>query len=347
MTEGTLAKLNAKLDRVKIRQKGSRLYLRATLPPKDGQGIWKQYDVRTGCPATPDGYKSALGKAQKLESDLIFSRFSWSDWIPTETKAIKQNCESAITAFEKAFWESRKQTPSREGTYYRDYGVALAQLPLDEPLTGDILKRQLLKSEVDTRTRERNWNAYTALAKFADIELPKDWRKLKGNYQPKARRIPSEQEILEVYDGLYPGKWKWAYGIFAAYGLRNHEIVRLDLSDFPILKVLDNTKTQSRLVYPLHKDWPDRLKLHDFNQPELGSEINTDNGQRVCQAFTRNKIPFSVYALRDAYAIRATKLGISPAIVAKWMGHSLSTHYKHYLRHIEQIDFDSVWDGLK
>lgn len=342
-----LDRLNAKLDKVKIRQKGNRLYLRATLPAKDNKSEWKQYDVRTGCPATDDGYKAAYGKAQRLESDLIFERFTWEDWIAPETKAIKQNCETAITAFEKAFWESRKRTPSREGCYYRDYGVALAQLPLDEPLTGETLKRQLLKSEVDTRTRERNWNAYTALAKFAEIELPKDWRKLKGNYQPPPRRIPSDDEILEIWDSLYPGKWRWAFGMFAAYGLRNHEIVRIDLSDFPLVKVSGNSKTGPRLVYPLHKDWPDRLNLQDFNPPELSSEINVENGQRVCQAFKRNKIPFSVYALRDAYALRSARLGISPAIAAKWMGHSLTTHYHHYLRHIEQIDFDSVWEGLK
>ncbi|MEY2983795.1 MAG: hypothetical protein RLZZ568_412 [Cyanobacteriota bacterium] len=58
-------------------------------------------------------------------------------------------------------------------------------------------------------------------------------------------------------------------------------------------------------------------------------------------------MPFSADALRDAYAIRAAKLGISPVIAAKWMGQFISVHYKNYLRHIEQIDFDAVWQGLR
>ena len=343
----TIAKLNAKLDKVKIRQKGNRLYLRATLPPKNGDGAWKQHEIKTGCPATDQGIKAAFGKAQRLESDLIFDRFDWVDWITQTEISVKSNCETAITEFEKAFWESRKQTESRKITYYRDYGVALQQLPLDEPLTGETLKKQLLKSEVDTRSRERNWNAYSALARFAEIELPKDWKKLKGNYQPPPRRIPTESEILETWDGLPVGKWRWAFGMFAAYGLRNHELARLDLSQFPVVGVLRETKTRDRLVYPLHKDWVDRLELQNFNPPEFSSEINSLNGHRVCKAFTRNKIPFTAYCLRDAYAIRAAKLGISPAIAAKWLGHSLDVHYKNYLRHIDQLDFDAVWEGLE
>ncbi len=34
----SLGKVNKSLDRVKLRQKGDRLYLRATLPPKPGDG---------------------------------------------------------------------------------------------------------------------------------------------------------------------------------------------------------------------------------------------------------------------------------------------------------------------
>ena len=341
-----LDRLNAKLEKVKIRQKGNRLYLRATLPPKRGDGGWRQAEIATGCPATDDGCKAAFGKAQKLESDLIFDKFQWNDWIASEKVIAANNCESWVEAFEKAFWESRQRTPSREKTYYRDYGVALAQLPLDEPLIAATLKKQLLKTEPGTRSRERNWNAYSALARFAGVELPKDWKQLKGNYKPKPRRIPSDEEILATWDALPPGKWKWAYGMLSAYGLRNHEIVRLDLSQFPTVIVMRDTKTQDRLAYPLHPDWPDRLNLQDFNPPDLKSEINTDNGHRVAIAFRRNKVPFTPYCLRDAYAIRGAKLGVSPAIVAKWMGHSVSVHYKSYLRHIEQLDFDAVWQGL-
>jgi hypothetical protein len=68
------------------------------LPPKDGEGKWKQYEVRTGCFAGDNGYKAALAKAQKMESDLIFERFQWSDWGDKPRQEIKNNIETAINS---------------------------------------------------------------------------------------------------------------------------------------------------------------------------------------------------------------------------------------------------------
>ncbi|MBD2653106.1 site-specific integrase [Synechocystis sp. FACHB-383] len=346
-----IAKANARLDRVKIRQKNNRLYLRATLPAKDGGERWKQTDVATGCPASEKGYKAALAKAQKMESDLIFERFNWDDWLGEKEQRLvvplRKNIETIIKGFADRHWEINPRTAAKEKYFYNDYGIAFNQLPLDEPLTVAVLRTALVQSEPGTRARQRNHHAYTCLAKFAGLELPEDWPKLKGNYKPGERRIPSDQEILEVWDRLPPGKWRWAYGMMAAYGIRNHELARLDLDQFPIISVREDSKTGRRLVYPLHKDWPDRLGLEVFNPPKLDSDVNPVNGHRVNQAFTRNKIPFTPYGLRHAYAIRAARLGISPAIVAKWMGHSLSVHYKTYQRWLDQCDFDKVWEGLE
>jgi hypothetical protein len=56
-----LEQANAKIDRVKIRQKRNRLFLRATLPCKPGQGDGtKQYELATGCRNTDQGIKIAL-----------------------------------------------------------------------------------------------------------------------------------------------------------------------------------------------------------------------------------------------------------------------------------------------
>jgi integrase len=346
-----LDRLNAKLERVKIRQKGNRLYLRATLPARTGTGKWSQTDVRTGCPATETGYKAAFGKAQKLESDLILERFNWDDWLGEKEQQlivpIHRNIETAIQAFGDRHWESNPRTKDKEKYYHNDYGIAFNQLPLDEPLTVEVLRKTLIKSEPDTRARQRNHNAYTALAKFAGLELPADWKKLKGNYKPAPRTIPSDEEILAVWDNLSEGRWRWAYGMMAAYGLRNHELAKIDLSQFPVLRVLPDTKTGERLVYPLHKHWPDRLGLAEFNPPQYSGTSNRNNGDRAIKAFHRLGIEFTPYALRHAYAIRGAKLGVSPAIVAKWLGHSLSVHHNTYNRWISQLDFDKIWDRLE
>jgi integrase len=335
---------NSKLSRVKIRQKGQRLYLRATLPNRNGQGQ-KQTDIATGCPATEQGLKLALAKAQALEADILLERFTW-DGLENKGQASHKTIEQWCNEMEQAHWQAKQRTPNREKCFYNDYGIAFRQLPPDEPLTVEVLKRVLLRTEAHTRSRERNHNAYSRLAKFAGIELPADWKALKGEYSPGDRRIPSDQEILETWERLPGSRWRWGFGMLAAYGLRNHEIVRLDLSQFPIVQVLKNTKTQDRVVYPLYPEWVERFNLKAFDPPRLTSDINSINGTAVCRAFQRNKIPFTPYALRDSYAVRGAVLGVNPAIMAKWMGHSLDTHYKHYLKWIEQKDFDAVWEGL-
>ncbi len=59
-----LGKANAALDRVQIRQKGDRLYLRATLPPKLGEGDKpKRCELSTGYGAHAEGLRFAKAKS--------------------------------------------------------------------------------------------------------------------------------------------------------------------------------------------------------------------------------------------------------------------------------------------
>jgi hypothetical protein len=329
---------------VKIRQKGQRLYLRATVPNRNGEGQ-KQTDIATGCPATEQGLKLALAKAQALEADILLERFTWEQWGTNQPQ--KDNIENAVLSFEQAYWRSRERTPARADQFQRDYLDFLKHLPPDEPLSQEVLTRVLLRFEPQTRARKFAHQSFTRLAKFHNIELPPTWAELKGSYKPSNQRtIPTDQEIIETWERLQ-GRWKWAYGVIASYGIRNHEIAHISLEQYPILTVGDKTKTGARIVYPLHKDWPDRFGLQIENRPNITVQINRDIGSQVGHAFRHNKVGHSPYALRDAYAIRGTVLGISPVVMSKWLGHSLDTHYSHYLRWIEQRDFDDVWQGLK
>ena len=223
---------NAKLSRVKLRQKNTRLYMRATLPPKEGDGKWRQQELATGCTATDKGLKAALAKAQKLESDLILERFTWENWgfapppAPTPTRA-KENFGAAIERHEREYWQINRKTPGREKYYKDQYARAFEILPLDESAEPRILREYLLKSTApDTRHREKVYQAYTALARFLDLELPADWAKLRGKYQPSnSRYIPTDQEILDAWETNDSARWRWAYGLLATYGLRNHKPV--------------------------------------------------------------------------------------------------------------------------
>ena len=75
-----IAQVNQRLTLCKIKQKGNRLYLRASVPSKDGTSKRSQI-LKTGTIATLEGLHIAEGKAKKLESDLMLERFKWSDWL--------------------------------------------------------------------------------------------------------------------------------------------------------------------------------------------------------------------------------------------------------------------------
>lgn len=142
------------------------------------------------------------------------------------------------------------------------------------------------------------------------------------------------------------------FGIIACYGIRPHEIFHLECSQMcdypPALLVKENTKTGSRLVYPL----PDEArvnswKLYEPILPNIATEgkSNMELGRKIGQKYIECKIP-SPYHFRDAYAVLGEVMNYNPALMAQWMGHSLDTHYKRYLRHISQRQFTSAWLSL-
>lgn len=345
MIDKQIRKANQKLTRVTIMQKGKRLILRATLPPKPDDGLKnKRYTISTGLLATAEGLKLALAKAQKLESDIIYERFSWS--APEE----KITVSSAIAQFEKDYWNTREKTLNRVSNYKKDYLEHFFYLPQDEAVTEDLLKDALINSsKADSRKRKGRTIAYAALLNFLSIKH--DLNKYKGNYQPtKKRKIPSMEEIEFYYDNhTHSPQWKWVYGIIAVYGIRPHEIFHLDLSLMseypPVLKVLENTKTGFRLVYPIPDErlvtlW--NLKERVMPRIKQAGKSNRELGGKISQKYNELGIP-SPYHFRDAYAIRGEVCNFNPATVAQWMGHELDVHFKRYLRHIDKTHLTSAW----
>ena len=334
---------NTKLDRIKIMQRGKRLSLRGTLPPKPGDGTKpKQYTISPRLPATPEGLKLAIVQAQKIEADLIYDRFSWK--VDTEDLIVEQ----AIVEFEKDYWATREKTLNRANNYKYDYLNHFLYLPQDELLSTELLKKALLTTEPDSRKRRGMTIAYNALLKHFNIES--DLNKYKGNYQPKIKRqIPALNDIDRYYAEIKLPQWRWVFGIIACYGIRPHEIFHLDLSMMqeypPALMVSEGTKTGSRLIYPLPDEKRiESWKLYDPILPKIKTEgkSNMELGRKIGQKFNEYKIP-SPYHFRDAYAILGEVLNYNPALMAQWMGHSLDTHYKRYLSHISKREFNSAW----
>jgi integrase len=341
----TLDRHNAKLDRVKIRQKGSRLYLRATLPPKNGEGAWKQHEIKTGCPATDQGIKSAFGKAQRLESDLIFDRFDWIDWTPQSALDIKNNCETAIAEYEKYFWETRPKNATTEDGYRSHYQRYFDYLPQDEPFTIAVIKETLLKFDVDSFYRKHAYQAYKALSDLHKLDWPKEFAPLRGKWKAKKRHVPSDAEIIKALQKIDNKGWRWIAGILATYGLRPHELFQLDLSQFPIIATHEDTKTGSRKVWPVPSDWVELFDLGDRHWPNFqlkGTETNKDLGSRICSGFRPFKLGFTAYGLRDAFAVRCALKGVDSAIASRLMGHGIEIHYRHYHSYIDEISMGKI-----
>jgi integrase len=295
----------------------------------------------------PEGIRIALLRAQKIESDLNLDRFQWSDW----TDALPDNAlrvSEAIEEFTRWYWQTRKSTPAREKDFVNVYGRFFAFLPQAEALTGELLRSTLVNFEPDSYYRMRAYLAYGALARWAGIELPKDWKFLKGKYQPRRDRlILSDKDLENLRDSITNPAWQWVFGILAAYGLRPHEIFHLDLSRFPVLKVQEETKTGARLVYPLHGHWAEAWELDKVALPNIKIEgkTNKELGTKISQEFRDRKLGIVPYSLRDAYAIRGAKLGIDSLMMSKWMGHSVAVHSEHYLSYIDEAAMERIWQA--
>ena len=143
-----IEKANTKLEKVRIIRRGSKLTLRATLPPKPGDGNKpKRYTLSPGFSATAEGLKLTLVEAQRIEADLIYGRFSW------DIKKDHLTVEKAISKFEKDYWQRKEKTINRVKNYKYDYSNHFLFLPQDQILTPELLREALETANPDSRKR--------------------------------------------------------------------------------------------------------------------------------------------------------------------------------------------------
>ncbi|MBP0021973.1 MAG: site-specific integrase [Cyanobacteria bacterium SBLK] len=346
----TLTKANAQLDRVKIAKHNNRLRLVATLPRKDGQPGNKQQKIATGYPANANGVKLALSKAQILQGEIYFDKFSWSNW---GEEQIGGTCGDAIAKM-TSDWEKDAHTPEQRANFERDYLYPCQFLRSDYRLTEEYLRKVIEReSEAKTRLRKRFAIAFQRLAKTGGLDC--DLSGMAHGYKPQNRIIPTETEILAAYEKISNEQWRWAFGMIATFGLRPHEIFKLDCSrlcDPPhLLSVLGKTKTGERSILPLSgkndpaEKWVADWQLWDVKTPSR-VDLERENkaiGGTVSRAFKREGVAFPPYSLRHAYAIRCSVAGLSPNLAAKAMGHSLSQHFNSYHRWLNEADLVRGW----
>lgn len=314
---------------VTVEQRGDRLYLVATLPPKPSSGKTRPYQQRiaTGFRANPAGFKQAEIEARRLGVQLTDGSFSWEK--PVEQITVGE----AIAAFEKDYFSERSRSPKTETTYQSNYAQLFKKLPSDKQLTSDLLIATIKDTESNTRTRQLICRAFKALASRFDIDL--DTSKLQGDYGLKRvnpRKLSTDKEIQETVNLLKLPTHKWVYGMLATFGLRPHEVFLIDLDyliETGICHVLDG-KTGEGKVWPLYPEWLDYFDLQNIRMPSYHVRNNREYGSRVNKFFRDYKIPFTPYALRHCWARRAIELGLDSQLAAKQMRHSHSVHVTIY-----------------
>lgn len=348
--EDKLATVNERLKEarvgVAIEVHGRRLKLRATLPPKPNSTKdrpWQQR-IAIGSPANLAGLRAAEKEAKLVGALLASKEFTWARYLkPLDAQGTGPNCGVWVQRFEAHYLSNGGKATTWKG----DYAKVFKQLSDDAPLTADTLQTVILKTEPNSKSRVRACMACGALARFAELEF--DAKPFRGNYSPSRvgpRDLPDDVVIAKCREDITNRAWQWVYGMMATYGLRNHECFRLDLEDFPIVRVLENTKTGSREVWPCYPEWAEQWRLQDSLLPPIRLDRTNDKVGHSVTAYLSPKLPFKPYDLRHAWAVRTLEFGWPDALSAQQMGHSLEVHNRTYQRWISLRHHQRVYDLL-
>lgn len=318
---------------VKVAQLGEKLYLRGTLPPAPGSVKDRPYQQRValGLPANPRGLAVAETKAKEAGTEIELKTFDWEKYRGERAETVGEWVERFHRQFEGAAL-----------TWDKDYQASFNKLPQNAPLTTELLRQTLegVKAQKpNSRVQLRVYNAFRKLAVYADLSTD-GLKCLKGSYSAREvdpRTLPTDEAIAKMRSQIKDPGWRWLFGMLAAYGLRGHEAYKVDLVDFPTVRVPEDTKTGARFVWPLYPEWAVKWKLNERMLPPLADIPNYTNGQlgtKTAKFFER--MPCDAYDLRHCYARRCFEFGYSPEFGAKMMGHSPDVHCNTYRRWIDE-----------
>ncbi|MCP9915363.1 hypothetical protein [Cyanobium sp. ATX 6F1] len=229
--------------------------------------------------------------------------------------------------------------------------------------------KQLLDSLVqlwpDTpggRTRQIQMQCTAALLRWGvgdhrlgeDWEPPQDLAPFVGRSRaPRAITTPLEVEhILALVLAIPDLRWRFAFQLMAAYGLRPEELQHLQVRQGRLWclyeKVASRGKTKPRVLRLLPcDDWADGWRLEERfpsqelppMQPGLGGGyfghylMNRTLWKQLRRDYEARGEKLVPYSCRHGYAHRAHVIcDLPPKVVAAAMGHSVQTHLAAYSR---------------
>lgn len=350
-SDKALGSANVRLKPLKISilQRGDRLSLQATLPPKPKLSSdsslagdkWHQQKISLGLRANLEGIRFAEAKAREISGLILAGAFDWEPYYssPIQEMSKPKTWGEVLPEFE-AWYKSRHAI--KERTWKDSYWEYLRRLPMDDSISVESVQGVLNRLPTDAkRARQLAVIAFRLVCEF--VELPIDFateRVKRGKRErPVIRDIPSDQLILESINLFKTTEWRCAYGLLACYGLRPHELKHLDLKEFPpVINVTEDTKTGARRIYPLPSDWLDKMDIKNIRLPDT-----VNFGDYTSKRFVKDGVPFHPYDLRHAFAIRGTVVLKKPLpVMAKMMGHSPIVYLQTYQHWISQGQVDEV-----
>ena len=131
---------NFKTQRIKVRikQTGNSLQLRATLPLKPGDKSVakqkKQYDLSLGIPANLEGLKTAIEESYELGKLIARHTFEWNDKYLGNKSREKQEIKTIgelLEDFENQYYQTRQKTLTSQNTFANYQSVLKRNLPLN------------------------------------------------------------------------------------------------------------------------------------------------------------------------------------------------------------------------
>jgi hypothetical protein len=350
-----------------IEQRGQKLSLRGTLPPRPGSARLRPHQQRISLnlPATTAGLKQAEQEAKIIAAQLIQNTFDWRQYLPVAGggRLSQMDLSEQLAAFKTNFFEQAAANSADSSalasvkttwdTSYLPYLRKLEAIVQDSSRLSlaEAIHATIQSTRPNSRSRQVCCTALGNLAEFLNLELPIDLKTLWGHYSPshtQNRTLPTDEQIVDIFHQIPNPAWQFVYGIMATYGLRNHEVffcdyTRLSQGDLePSIEVLSTTKTGNHEVWPFHPEWVEQLMLRQINLPPIETDLNRTTLQRIgqlvsCQ-FRRYQIPFSPYDLRHAWAVRTIHFGLPDTVAARMMGHSVAIHTRTYHRWITRRD---------
>lgn len=321
--------------RVEIRREG--LHLRAVIPGSDGE--WKQQRIPLALKATGGGLIAAEVKAKDLASDLAaaaagmraFPLEKWGLLLSTP-----ENSEAVGFWVDQLLKQPHVKRLARSSI--QSYRRALGRLDRDSPLSGDLLLSTLKELHDRPRTQLLCYQKFGQLARLAGLSV--DLSGHRGSYNPSSlteRSIPDRDRVLEVWQSITHPGWRWVLGVIVVFGLRNHEVFYLDLTDmmaggFSVF--VTEGKTGPHTAWAISPEDIDRFELRSAPvMPRVTFASHDQAGARVTKYLSRKRLGgFTPYDLRHLWAIET---GVGPnalplALAARSQGHSQRVHESTY-----------------